>query len=206
MHWGGLFGLGGLAAVTAVAVSGPEVHRYPLPESIVRERLATAALPQELLGMVGTQVAMVRVDGGLVWNIGAPGSRSVGRVTLDGQGAATDVTIHFDLADNALGDSPMGRTRLTRSMAEGMFTEHVDSVLRGRPFDPHRSMLGTAQEMQSDPQVMRKFGQALGDQFNEVSEVINDNAEFATFPPPQPPGGEAATRPDPESYRPTTPL
>lgn len=206
MHWGGFIGFGGIAAVTAVAVSGPEVHRFAIPETVARERLASTPLPQVLLGMVGNQVALVREEGALVWNIGGPGSRSVGRVTLDGQGAATDVTISFDLADNALGDSPMGRTRLTRSMAEGMFREHVEAVLGNRPFDPQRSMLGTAQEMQADPEVMREFGEALGDQFNEVATMMNENAEFSAFPPPPPAGGRAAVQPDPDSYRPTTDL
>lgn len=206
MHWGGLFGLGGIAAVTAVAVSGPEVHRYPITETVARERLASAPLPEPLLAFAGHKASLVREDGGLAWTLGAADSRSVGRVTLEGDGAATDVTISFDLADNALGGSPMANTRLTESMAEGMFREHVDAVLSNRPFDPHRSMLGTAQELQANPEVMREYGQAIGDQFNEVATMLNENAELTTFPPSQPTGGQAATRPDPDSYRPTTPL
>ena len=206
MHWGGLAGLGGIAAVTAVAVTGPEVYRYPITETVARERLASTALPEPLLGMVGHKVAMVREDGALVWNLGQPGNRSVGRVTLDGDGASTNVTISFDLSDKVLGDSPLSKTRLTRSMAEAMFKEHVDSVLLGRPFDANRSMIGVAQEIQANPEVMREYGQALGDQFNEVATMLNETSEFSSFPPSQPAGGREATRPDPDSYRPTTNL
>ena len=203
MHWGGFAGLGGIAAVTAVAVTGPEVYRYPIAESVARERLASTPLPEPLLAFAGHKSALVREDGALVWNLGDSDNRSVGRVTLTRDGASTNVTISFDLSDNALGDSPLSTTRLTRSMAEAMFKEHVDAVLAGRPFDANRSMIGVAQEMQADPEIMREYGQALGDQFNEVANVINDTSEYSTFPPSQPDGRDAV-EPNRESYQPTT--
>lgn len=206
MHWGGFAGLGGIAAVTAVAVTGPEVYRYPITESVARERLASTALPEPLLAFAGHKAALVRQDGALVWNLGEAGNRSVGRVTLERDGASTDVTISFDLSDTAIGDSPLSKTRLTRAMAEAMFKEHVDAVLAGRPFDANRSMMGVAKEIQADPEVMREYGQALGGMFNEVAATINENAEYSTFPPSQPQGGRELTRPDPDSYRPTTNL
>lgn len=206
MHWGGFAGLGGIAAVTAVAVTGPEVYRYPITETVARERLASTALPEPLLAFAGHKATMIREDGGLVWKLGDSGNRSVGRVTLEGDGASTNVTISFDLSDTALGDSPLSRTRLTRSMAESMFKEHVDAVLMARPFDPNRSMIGVAQQMQADPEIMREYGQALGDQFNEVAEIMNETSEMSTFPPSQPAGGREATQPNPDSYRPTTHL
>lgn len=206
MQWGVIAGMSGIAAVTAVAVSGPEVYRYPITQTVARERLASTPLPEPLLAFAGHKSALVREDGALVWNLGDPGNRSVGRVTLERDGASTNVTISFDLSDKALGDSPLSATRLTRGMAEGMFKEHVDAVLTGRPFDANRSMMGLAQEMQANPEVMREYGQALGGMFNEVAATINENAEYSTFPPTQPEGGHELTRPDPDSYRPTTNL
>ena len=206
MHWGGFAGLGGIAAVTAVAVSGPEVHRYPIMESVATERLASTPLPDGLLAFAGHKSALIREDGALVWNLGGEGNRSVGRVTLERDGASTNVTISFDLSDTALGDSPLSTTRLTRSMAEAMFREHVDSVLTGRPFDANRSMIGVAQEIQANPEVMREYGQALGDQFNEVATMINETAEFTTVPSNHAPGGRAAVAPNPDATRPTTSL
>ncbi|HET9354694.1 MAG TPA: hypothetical protein VFO42_00865 [Sphingomicrobium sp.] len=203
MQWGVIAGMSGIAAVTAVAVSGPEVRRYAIPESVARERLAAAPLPETLLGMAGHRSVLIREDGALVWNLGGPDNRSVGRVTLEGEGASTNVTVSFDLSDTALGDSPLSKTRLTRSMAESMFAEHVDSVLSGRPFDAQRSMMVTAQEIQSNPEVMREYGQALGDQFNEVANVINETSEYSSFPPRQPDGRDAV-EPNRESYQPTT--
>ena len=205
MHWGGFAGLGGIAAVTAVAVTGPEVTRYPIMETVARERLASSALPEELLGMAGHKVALLREDGALVWKLGEDGNRSVARVTLDGDGASTDVTVSFDLSDTALGDSPLSTTRLTRSMAEATFKEHVDSVLSGRPFDANRSMMGVAQEIQANPEVMREYGQALGGMFNEVAETINETADYSSFPPRQPDGRDAV-EPNPDATRPTTNL
>lgn len=210
MHWGGIAGVSGVAAVAAVAVTGPEVVRYPVVESVARERLATAALPAMLIGMSGGKVVMIREAGGITWKIGSGEGQSVGRVTLEGDGAATNVTIRFELGDNALGDSPLSGTRLTKSMAESMFKEHVDSVLSGRPFDPQRSMMTTAMEIQNNPEVMREYGQAIGDQFNQVSEMLNENGEFSTFPstlPSEPAvNGREAVAPNPDSTRPTTPL
>ena len=205
MHWGGFAGLGGIAAVTAVAVSGPEVHRYPIMESVARERLASAPLPEGLLAFAGHKSALIREDGALVWNLGDSDNRSVGRVTLERDGASTNVTVDFDLSDTAMGDSPLSTTRLTRSMAEAMFNEHVDSVLTGRPFDANRSMMGVAQEIQSNPEVMREYGQAIGGMFNEVAETMNETADFSTFPPPQP-NGRDAVEPNPDATRPTTHL
>ncbi len=205
MHWGGLAGLGGIAAVTAVAVTGPEVYRYPVTETVARERLASTPLPQAL-GMAGHKPALVREDDALVWNLGGPDNRSVGRVTPEGEGASTNVTISFDLSSNALGESPLSKTRLTRSMAEAMFKEHVDSVLAGRPFDANRSMIGVAQEIQSNPEVMREYGQALGDQFNEVAEIINENSEYSTTPTGSQVDGRDAVEPNRDAYQPMTNL
>ena len=80
---GGFAGLGGIAAVTAVAVTGPEVYRYPITETVARERLASTPLPEPLLAFAGNKAALVREDGALVWNLGDAGNRSVGRVTLN---------------------------------------------------------------------------------------------------------------------------
>lgn len=206
MQWGVLAGASGIAAVTAVAVSGPEVYRYPITESVARERLASTPLPEALLAFAGYKSALVREDGALVWNLGEPGDRSVGRVTLERDGASTNVTISFDLSENALGESALGKTRLTRSMAEAMFKEYVHSVLTGRPFDANRSMMGVAQEIQADPEVMREYGQALGDQFNEVAEMMNESAEFAVMPGETVVDGREAVAPNRDATRPTTNL
>ena len=206
MQWGVIAGMSGIAAVTAVAVSGPEVYRYPITETVARERLASTPLPEPLLAFAGHKAALVREDGALVWNLGDADNRSVGRVTLERDGASTNITIHFDLSDTAMGDSPLSATRLTRGMAEGMFKEHVDAVLTGRPFDPNRAMIGLAQEMQADPEVMREFGRALGDQFNEVAATINEMSDPSLYPPAQPPGGQEATQPNRDSYKPMTNL
>lgn len=206
MQWGVFAGVSGIAAVTAVAVSGPEVYRYPITETVARERLASTPFPEVLLGMAGHKLAMVREDGALVWNLGDPDNRSVGRVTLEGDGASTNVTISFDLSDTALGQSQLSKTRLTRSMAEAMFKEHVDSVLTGRPFDANRSMIGVAREIQSNPEVMREYGQAIGDQFNEVAEMMNESGEFAVMPSETVVDGREAVAPNRDATRPTTNL
>lgn len=208
MQWGVIAGMSGVAAVTAVAVSGPEVVRYPLPESVARERLAAAPLPEPLLALSGKTVVLLREEGGLTWMLGAADNRSVGRVTLAGDGAATDVTIEFELSDMALGAPGLSRTRFSRAMFENMFREHVDALLSGRPFDANRSMMGLAQEIQSDPAVMREFGQALGDQFNEVATMLNESEDFATMGMPMEPAvdGREAVAPNPEATRPTTRL
>lgn len=207
MHWGAFAGLGGVAAaVTAVVATGPEVHRYPITQSIARERLATTPVPDALLGMVGHKAVVIREPGGLLWQFGDAKSRSTGRVTLEADGASTNVTMSFDLADNAYGDSPIGKTRLSRSMAESMFLEHVHSVLGGRPFDAQQGMMKTAMEMQADPRIMEEYGQAIGDQFNQVATMLNESEEFSFSSVSQVQRGSsrAATAPNPESYRPTT--
>lgn len=166
-------GLSGIAAVTAVVVSGPEVRRYPITEKVALERLSTAPLPEPLLDMSGHQVSLVRVDDALVWYLDDIEHRSVGRVALEGEGASTNVTIEFDLADGALGDSPIAKTRLLRSMAESIFAEHVDSVLSKRPFDAQRMMMVPAREIQADPEVLQEYGEAVDRQFNDVATMLN---------------------------------
>ena len=110
--------LGWTAAIAAVVASGEEARRYPIPQSVALERLATTPLPDPLLDMSGHTVSLVRESGGLSWYLGESDHRSVARVTLAPDGAATEVAISFDLAENALGYSPLSKTRLTRSMAE----------------------------------------------------------------------------------------
>jgi hypothetical protein len=203
MHWGGVAGVGAIAAVAAAVATAPESRRYPLPESVARERLAAAPLPEPLRAFAGGKVVLVREDGGLLWRLGDLEHRSTGRVTLERAGASTEVTMSFDLADNAFGESRLSGTMLTRSMAKSMFVEHVDSVLGGRPFDAQRSMVGTALEMQANPRMLEEFGEAVGQQFNDVSAMIN--ADFGPDPhfvSNRPVGGRAATRPNENSFQP----
>jgi len=204
MHWGGLVGLSGIAAVTVLVVSGPEVRRYPILETVARERLATTPLPEPLLDMAGHQVSLVREDGALVWHLGDAKRRSVARVTIEGDGASTNVTIDFNLADKALGDSPISKTRLTRSMAESIFAEHVDSVLGRRPFDAQRMMTGTAREIQANPEMLQEYGEAIDDQFNDVAKMLNGSMNVENMPVDQPIDGLAATRPTDGSFKPMT--
>ncbi len=203
MQWGAFAGMSGIAAVTAVVVAQPETQRYAIPERTAADRLASATLPEPLLGMVGRNFSLVREDGALVWRFGDSGNRSTFRVTLAGDGAATDVGITFDIAANVLGDTPLSDTKMIRSMAEGMFREHVDAVLVGRSFDPHRAMTGMAQQLQSDPEMMREYGQALGDQFNEVATMLNEDFDVATGDLPD---GRDAVAPNRDATRPTTTL
>ena len=203
MHWGGLAGFGAIAAVTAVVATAPETRRYPLPVSVARERLASAPLPNALTAFAGGKVAVIREEGALLWRLGDLSSRSVGRVTLQQDGASTEVTFSFDLADNAINGSPLSNTLMTKSMAESIFAEHVDSVLGGRPFDPMRSMIVTAREMQTNPEMLKQYGEALNQHFSEVSSMLNE--DFAPDPyamGSRPTGGRAATRPNPDSYKP----
>lgn len=208
MHWGifGLGGVGGLAAVTAVVVNGDELRRYPVPASVARERLASAPLPQPLLAIAGGRVAVLRQDGALVWQLGDSEHRSVGRAEFEADGASTDVRFRFDLADNALGGSPIGATTLTKSMAEEMFVEHVDSVLGGRPFDMQRMGFELAREMQANPQMLKDYGDAVGQHFNEVATMLNENSEFSTIPSAPRVDGRDAVEPNRDSYQPTTRL
>jgi hypothetical protein len=202
MHWGGFTAIGGVAAaVTAVVVTGEEVRRYPLPVSVARERLATAPLPEPLTAFAGQNVVVIREEGALLWHFGDAEHRSEGRVTLEGEGASTNVTVRFDLADNALGDSPMGATMMTKSMAENMFREHVDSLLGGRPFDMQKMGMALAQEMQANPEMLKEFGAALDQQFQEVATVMNETAapQSVTI---QSGDSRAATQPNPDSFRP----
>jgi hypothetical protein len=142
-----------------------------------------------------------------VWQLGASDSRSVGRVTLEGEGASTDVTVRFALADNALGGSQIGATMLTKSMAEEMFREHVDAVLGGRPFDMQRMGMALAQEMQANPDMLKEYGDAIGDQFNEVATMLNEDVgDGYDHSAPVPVDGKAATRPNHDSFRPMTDL
>ena len=208
MHWAGFTAIGGVAAaVTAVAVTGEEARRYPVPVSVARERLAAAPLPEPLAAFAGQTVVVIREEGALVWRFGDPEHRSEGRVTLEGEGASTNVTVRFDLADNALGESPIGATMMTKSMAENMFREHVDSVLGGRPFDMQRMGMALAQEMQANPKMLEEYGDAIGDQFNSVSAIISEDVEDLDIHDSQPvPDGRAATRPHENSFRPMTDL
>ena len=205
MHWGGIVGLGAIAAVTTAVATAPDSRRYPLPESVARERLAAAPLPEPLLAFAGGKATLVREAGALVWRLGDPGSRSIGRVTLERDGASTEVTVSFDLADNAIQGSRLARTMMTKSMAESMFAEHVDSVLGGRPFDPMRSMLGTAREMHANPQMLKDYGEAIGQQFNDVSAMLNADlqADPALLAGTEV-GRRAATQPNENSFKPMT--
>jgi hypothetical protein len=203
MHWGGVAGIGVVAAVTAAVATAPDTRRYPLPATVARERLAAAPLPAALLAFAGGKSALVREDDALVWRLGDLDHRSIGRVTLDQDGASTEVTVRFDLADNAIDGSPLSATRMTKSMAESMFAEHVDSVLGGRPFDAQRSMMATALEMQANPQMLKDYGEAIGQQFNQVSAMLNsDLGGDPYFVSERPTGGRAATRPDENSFKP----
>lgn len=203
MHWGGVTAFGGLAAVTALVATGDEVRRYPIPATSAREKLATTPLPDPLTGMGGGQVKLIREDGALVWQLGDSDHRSEGRVSLNGDGAATDVTISFDLADNAVGGSRIAAARLTKSLAESIFIEHVDAVLGGRPFDQQRMMMTTAQELQSNPEMLKEFGETVRQDMTDVATMFEEvNANNVR--PPQ--STEKATRPDPNSFKPTTDL
>lgn len=205
MHWGGIAGLGAIAAVTAAVATAPDSRRYPLPVSVARERLAAAPLPEALLAFAGGKAALAREDGALVWRLGGPDRCSIGRVTLEQDGASTEVTVSFDLADNAIEGSRLSGTRMTKSMAESMFTEHVDSVLAGRPFDPMRSMLGTAREMQANPEMLKDYGEAIGQQFNDVSAMLNSDFEAdPALLAGTPAGRRAATQPNENSFKPMT--
>ena len=167
-----LAGLGGVAAVAALFAAGPEIRRYPIPESEALERLSASTLPEPLFDMAGRQVSLIREDGALVWYVGDPEQRSIGRVTINGDGARTSVAVKFELADNALGRSPVADTRLTRSMAESIFAEHVDSTLDGRPFDARRMMAVTSRAIQADPEIVRDYGEAVDAQFNDVEAML----------------------------------
>ena len=204
MHWGGFTAIGGVAAaVTAVVVTGEEVRRYPVPVSVARERLATAPLPEPLAAFAGQNVVVIREEGALLWRFGDTEHRSEGRVTLQGEGASTNVTVRFALADNALGNSPMGATMMTKSMAENMFREHVDSVLGGRPFDMQKMGMAMAQEMQANPQMLEEYGNAINDQFNSVSAMLSENVDDDyTLAVPERGDGKAATRPNNDSFKP----
>ena len=204
MHWAGFTAIGGVAAtVTAVVATSEDVRRYPLPVSVARERLATMPLPEPLAGISGHKVVLIREDGALVWRLGDAEHRSEGRVTLDGEGASTNVTVRFDLADNALGGSKLGATLMTKSIAENLFREHVDSVLGGRPFDMQKMGLAIAQEMQANPAMLEQYGEAVGDQFNGVSAMLSQDDDLDyVLTVPERGNGKAATRPDENSYKP----
>lgn len=202
MHWGGVAGFGAIAAVTAVVATAPDTKRYPLPESVARERLAAAQLPAPLVAFAGGKVVLVREDGGLLWRMNDLEHRSTARVSLERDGAATNVTIRFDLADNAMGGSPIAGTMITKSMAKSMFAEHVDAVLSGRPFDPQRSMMTTALEMQANPRMLEEYGEAIGQQFNEVSTMLNADLEAQRWESGPAHGGRAATKPNENSFKP----
>ena len=201
MHWIGFTAIGGVAAtVTAVVVTADEVHHYPVPLSIARERLASTPLPEPLAGLAGGKVVVIREDGALLWKLGQGEHMSEGRVTLEGEGASTNATIHFDLDDDALGGAPIGGTLLTKSMAKTMFLEHVDSVLFGRPFDMQRMGMAMAKELQANPQMLEEYGAALDQQFEGVAAMLNESMAVADTQPP--PDGRAATRPNADSYKP----
>lgn len=174
-------GLGGVAAVAALFAAGPEFRRYPIPQSEALGLLSTTPLPEPLLDMSGHQVSLVRRGGTLVWYLGNAGHPSVGRVTIAGDGASTKVTVDFDLADNALGYSPVANTRLARSMAETIFTEYVDSALGRRPFDA-RLMMAAAREIQANPEMLKEYGEAVDDQFNDVATMLNGGATGGNMP------------------------
>lgn len=205
MHWGAFAGIGAIAAVTTAVATAPDSRRYPLPTSVARERLAATPLPDALVAFAGGKVSLVREEGALVWRLGDPGSRSIGRVTLERDGASTDVTVSFDLADNAIPGSRLAGTMMTKSMAESMFAEHVDSVLGGRPFDPMRSMMVTAREMQANPQMLKDHGEAIGQHFNEVSAMLNEDmaVDPGLFAGTEV-GRRAATQPNENSFKPMT--
>lgn len=175
--------LGGVAAAAALFAAGPDGHRYPISESEARERLSTRPLPEPLLDMSGHRVSLVREGRTLVWHLGDAEHRSIGRVTIQGDGASTNVTIDFDLAENALGQSHVADTRLTRSMAESIFAEHVDSALGGRPFDARRMMAATKRQIQADPEVLQEYGEAVDAQFNDVASMLNDRMSDENMPP-----------------------
>ena len=202
MHWTGFAAIGGVAAaVTTVVVTAEEVRRYPVPVSVARERLAAAPLPEPIAAFASHEFVVIREDGALVWRFGDAEHRSEGRVTLEGEGASTNVTVRFELADNALGESPIGATLMTKSMAENMFREHVDSVLGGRPFDMQKMGMAMAQEMQANPEMLKEFGSALDQQFQEVATMMNETTA-PQIVPIQSGDGRAATQPNPDSFRP----
>lgn len=202
MHWGVVSGLGGVTLVSVIAVTADDARRYPLPVSVARQRLAASAPPEPLLAF-GAGRAMLSHEGDvLVWRLGDADHRSIGLVTLEGDGAATKVTVSFDLADNALGASRIAAAGLTRSMAESIFVEHVDAVLGGRPFDPQRMVQSTAVEMKDNPKMLEEFGDAVRQDMIAVSDMFsNMESETASVADPK-----AAARVDENSFKPMTDL
>jgi hypothetical protein len=191
------------------AVNSADVQRYPIPVMVARERLAAAPLPEALQGFGGHTVSVMREDGGLVWRLGDDTHRSRGKVTLQGDGAATNVTVRFDLADNAIDASPLSKTRLTKSLATSIFAEHVDSVLRGRDFDQGRMTRFTAYDIQAHPGMLQEFGEAVRQQMISVADMINGKGEFAAPVPVTIDGRrqqEAATHVNRNSFEPLTDL
>ncbi len=173
MQWGGLIGIGGIAAVTAVVVTGDDVRHYPVPVSVARERLAATPLPEALSGMGGA-VSMVRREDGLLWRLGDPDRRSEARVSLEADGATTNATIHFDLSDKALGGSRLAATGLTKALAESILIEHVDAVLSGRPFDERRMALGAARELQANPDLLKDYGEAIRQDMLDMHKMLEN--------------------------------
>ncbi len=202
MHWGIVSGLGGVTLVSAAVVTADDVRRYPLPLSVAGQRLAASPLPQALLSFGGGPAILTREGDAFVWRLGDADHRSIGRVTLAGDGAATNVTISFDLADNALGGSRLAATGLTKSMAESIFAEHVDAVLGGRPFDQQRMTQSAALELQANPRMLKEFGDAIRQDMIGVADMFKDmDGESTTSTDP-----EAATRPNENSFEPMTDL
>lgn len=201
MNWGGWIGIGGIAAVTAVVVTGDEVRNYPVPVSVARERLASTPLPEALSGMGGA-VSMSRQEHGLRWRLGDPDRQSEARVSLEGDGATTNVTIHFDLSDKALGGSRLAATGLTKALAESIFTEHVDAVLGGRSFDQRRMALGAARELQANPNLLKEYGEAIRQDMLDTAKLLENQGSSIESVPVDYPG--SATRVDPKSYKPMT--
>lgn len=202
MHWGVVSGLGGVTLVSVMAVTADDARRYPLPVSVARQRLAASALPEPLMAFGAGQAMLSHEGDVLVWRLGDADHRSIGRVTLEGDGAATKVTVSFDLADNALGASRIAAAGLTRSMAESIFVEHVDAVLGGRPFDRQRMVQSTAAEMKDNPKMLEEFGDAVRHDMIAVSDMFsNMESETASVADPA-----AATRVDENSFKPMTDL
>lgn len=190
-----------------------EVYNVPIAD--VRMRLGMLELPQAMFNAVGGSTATDSQQGDTyTWKVMAGSEKAAvftAHVKAEGS-SRTRVTLDYtrSASKNGWSDSLLS-TDFMRKYTETTFHEYVDAAIENRRPDQHDAMQAFAAEAAAHPEDLRELGEATQGIFMEVADqmkAIEADMKYSQSIYSNSPRlrMEAATRPNPDATRPTTPL
>ena len=190
-----------------------EVYNVPIAQA--RMRLELMELPEAMFNAAGgSSVSDSEQGDTYTWKVMVGSEKAaVFTARLKAEGPSqTRVTLDYTRPSGRDGWSDkLLSTNFMRKYTETSFHEYVDAAIENRRPDQSEAMQEFAAQAAAHPEDLRELGQATQGIFMEVAEQMKsieadmkyNQAIYSNSPRLR---MEAATRPNPEATRPTTPL